>query len=56
MQMSCSAEELFNFKDKFDRVFQEQLHDGEKEALVLLKKKFLNEGSIMRLQGRGVKK
>lgn len=37
-ELSCSAEELFEFKDKFDRVFQEEIHDGEKEALILLKK------------------
>ncbi|MBU4320861.1 MAG: hypothetical protein L6246_10340 [Thermodesulfovibrionales bacterium] len=107
-ELSCSAEELFEFKDKFDRVFQEELHDGEKEALVLLQKqddlqlctcdyaaikalglldlsaqgisfenmlkksginkklefkhtekrfkKYLTEGSIMKIQGRGLEK
>jgi hypothetical protein len=37
-ELSCSAEELLSFKEQFDRVFQEELHDGEKEALVLLQK------------------
>lgn len=37
-ELSCSAEELLSFKDEFDKVFQEELHDGEKEALILLKK------------------
>jgi hypothetical protein len=37
-EFSCSAEELLLFKEQFDRVFQEELHDGEKEALVLLQK------------------
>lgn len=36
--LSCSAQELLGFKERFDRVFQEELHDGEKEALVLLQK------------------
>ncbi len=35
-ELSCSAQELLGFKERFDRVFQEELHDGEKEALVLL--------------------
>ena len=35
-ELSCSAEELLSFKEQFDCVFQEELHDGEKEALVLL--------------------
>lgn len=107
-EMSCSAGELLEFKEKFDRVFQEELHDGEKEALVLLQKqddlqlctcdyaaikalgvldlstqgisfenmlkkssinkklefkhtekrfkKYLTEGSIMKIQGRGLEK
>lgn len=107
-ELSCSAQELLRFKERFDRVFQEELHDGEKEALMLLQKqedlllctcdyaaikalalldlsdkgisfenllkksginkklefkhaekrfrKYLNEGSIMRIQGRGLKK
>lgn len=38
-ELSCSAEELLSFKENFDRVFQEELHDGEKEALILLQKK-----------------
>lgn len=37
-ELSCSAEELLSFNAQFDRVFQEELHDGEKEALVLLQK------------------
>ncbi len=37
-ELSCSAQELLAFKEKFDAVFQEDLHDGEKEALVLLQK------------------
>ncbi len=37
-ELSCSVEELITFAEQFDRVFQEDLHDGEKEALVLLKK------------------
>jgi len=37
-ELSCSAEELLSFKEQFDCVFQEELHDGEKEALILLKK------------------
>jgi len=37
-ELSCSAEELLSFKEQFDRVFQEELHDGEKEALVLIHK------------------
>ena len=37
-ELSCSAEELLSFKEQFDCVFQEELHDGEKEALVLLQK------------------
>jgi len=107
-ELSCSAEEFLLFKEKFDRVFQEEIHDGEKEALILLQKqedlflctcdhaaikalglldlsiqglsfenllrkssinkkleykhtdkrfkKYLNEGSIMKIQGRGIKK
>lgn len=107
-ELSCSAQELLSFKERFDRVFQEELHDGEKEALVLLQKqddlllctcdnaaiktlalldlseqgisvenllkksgvnkklkykhtekrfkKYLSEGSIMRMQERGLKK
>lgn len=38
-ELSCSAQELLSFKERFDRVFQEELHDGEKEALVLLQNK-----------------
>ncbi len=38
-ELSCTAEELLSFKNEFDRVFQEELHDGEKEALILLQKK-----------------
>ncbi|MEW6108516.1 MAG: hypothetical protein AB1632_05000 [Nitrospirota bacterium] len=37
-ELSCSVRELMSFKERFDRVFQEELHDGEKEALVLLQK------------------
>jgi hypothetical protein len=37
-ELSCSVQELMSFKERFDRVFQEELHDGEKEALVLLQK------------------
>jgi hypothetical protein len=37
-ELSCSAEELLSFKERFDRVFQEDLHEGEEEALVLLQK------------------
>lgn len=37
-ELSCSAEELLSFKGNFDRVFQEELHNGEKEALILLQK------------------
>jgi len=37
-ELSCSAQELLGFKENFDRVFQEELHDGEKEALALLQK------------------
>lgn len=37
-ELFCPAEELLTFAEQFDRVFQEELHDGEKEALVLLKK------------------
>ncbi len=37
-ELSCSAEELLSFKEQFDCVFQEELHDREKEALVLLQK------------------
>ena len=37
-ELSCSAQELLSFKERFDHVFQEELHDGEKEALVLLQK------------------
>lgn len=107
-ELSCSGQELLRFKERFDRVFQEELHDGEKEALVLLQKqedillctcdyaaikalalldlaeqgisfegllkksgmnkkleykhtekrfkKYLTEGSIMRMQERGLKK
>lgn len=107
-ELSCSAQELLIFKEKFDRIFQEELHNGEKEALALLQKqedlllctcdyaaikalalldlaeqgisfesllkksgmnkkleykhtekrfkKYLTEGSIMRMQERGLKK
>jgi hypothetical protein len=37
-EVSCSAKELIEFAKQFDRVFQEDLHDGEKEALVILRK------------------
>jgi len=37
-ELSCSVQELMSFKERFDRVFKEELHDGEKEALVLLQK------------------
>ena len=37
-ELSCSAQELLGFKERFDRVLQEELHDGEKEALALLQK------------------
>ncbi len=37
-ELSCSAKELLSFKEQLDCVFQEELHDGEKEALVLLQK------------------
>lgn len=37
-ELSCLAEELLSFKEQFDCVFQEELHDGEKEALVVLQK------------------
>ena len=35
-EISISAEELKNFSQQFDRVFQEELHAGEKEALKIL--------------------
>ncbi|MEW6068055.1 MAG: hypothetical protein AB1610_07185 [Nitrospirota bacterium] len=37
-ELSCSVEEMALFKEQFDLVFQEELHDGEKEALILLQK------------------
>lgn len=43
-EISCSAEELLNFKAQFDPIFQEEIHDGEIEALTLLKK---NEDLIL---------
>ena len=31
----CSAEELLSFSEQFDSAFQTEIHDGEKEALIL---------------------
>ena len=108
LEISVSAEELKKFTQQFDRVFEEELHAGEKEALKILQdnneilfctsdktaikaiallgireqgisfekllkssgitkktefkhtekyfKKYLDEGSIMRIQSRGIKK
>jgi len=107
-EMSVSAEELKIFSQQFDRVFEAELHEGEKEALKILQdnneilfstfdkaaikaiallgkreqgisfekllkssgitkktefkhtekyfKKYLDEGSIMRIQNIGIKK
>jgi len=107
-EISISSEELKKFSQQFDRVFEPELHEGEKEALKILQdnneilfctfdkaaikamallgkreqgislekllkssgiakkiefkhtekyfKKYLDEGSIMRIQGRGIKK
>jgi hypothetical protein len=35
-EISASVEELINFSQQFDRVLEEELHDGEKEALKIL--------------------
>ncbi len=37
-EIACSAEELLSFSENFDSVFQTEIHDGEKEALILLSK------------------
>jgi hypothetical protein len=37
-EIGCSAEELLSFSERFDSVFQTEIHDGEKEALILLSK------------------
>lgn len=37
-ELSCSAEELLAFIEQFDRVFKGEIHDGDKEILLLLQK------------------
>jgi hypothetical protein len=37
-EIACSAEELLSFSENFDSAFQTEIHDGEKEALILLSK------------------
>ncbi len=108
-EIACDPGELFDFLERFDSVFQTEIHAGEKEALILLSKnekfrfctcdksaikalalidlsergisfekllktsgisikkleyrqteayfkQWLKEGSIMKIQGRGIKK
>lgn len=108
-EIACDSSELFDFSERFDSVFQTEIHAGEEEALILLSKnerlrfctcdksaikalalldlaergisferllkisgvsikrleyrqtetyfkQWLKEGSIMKIQGRGIKK
>lgn len=38
-EISCEADDLLEFSQRFDFTFQTEIHEGEKEALILLKKK-----------------
>jgi len=37
-ELSCNAEELLTFIEQFDSIFKGELHDGDKELLLLLQK------------------
>lgn len=37
-ELSCTADELIEFAEEFDSAFQHEIHEGEKEALILLRK------------------